>query len=225
MANSYALGSPSGAALVTRTSAGRTRDLYESVSSAPWLESAAISSSDGFAAVPELVRKLMPEAMVMTNTFVATTSADKRIKESGLSLPPPPMPFGDYVEAVKVGRLLFLSGMLPVIGREPKFVGRVGSELSTEAGKDAARLACMAGLSVAREYLGSLDQVTAVAKLGVYIAASGEFKDHPKVADGASEILIKAFGSGMLSGRIVLGVASLPLGLPVLIELVLEVAE
>jgi enamine deaminase RidA (YjgF/YER057c/UK114 family) len=161
----------------------------------------------------------------MSDTFVAPTSAEQRLNDFGLTLPPPPTPFGDYVEAVKVGNLLFLSGMLPVIGREPQFVGRVGGELSTEAGKDAARLACMGGLSAAREYLGSLDKVTAVAKLGVYIATSGDFRDHPKVADGASEVLLKAFGPGMLSGRIVLGVASLPLGLPVEIELVLEVAE
>ncbi len=65
---------------------------------------------------------------------------------------------------------------------------------------------------------------TSVAKLGVYIATEGDFRDHPKVADGASELLVKVFGTGMLSGRIVLGVASLPLGVPIEIELVFEIA-
>lgn len=159
----------------------------------------------------------------MNDTIAQFTGAEQRLKDLGLTLPPPPLPFGDYVEAVKIGSLLFLSGMLPVIGREPQFKGRVGGELSTEAGQDAARLACMVGLSAAREYLGTLDRVTAVAKLGVYIATADGFEDHPKVADGASEILLRVFGAKLLSGRIVLGVASLPLGLPVEVELVLEV--
>ena len=70
----------------------------------------------------------------------------------------------------------------------------------------------------------SLDKITGVAKLSVYIATEGDFRDHPKVADGASELLLKVFGSGMLSARIVLGVASLPLGMPVEIEFVFEIA-
>ncbi len=79
-------------------------------------------------------------------------------------------------------------------------------------------------MSAANAYLGSLDEITGVAKLGVYIATEGDFRDHPKVADGASELLLKIFGAGMLSARIVLGVASVPLGMPIEIELVFEVA-
>jgi enamine deaminase RidA (YjgF/YER057c/UK114 family) len=81
------------------------------------------------------------------------------------------------------------------------------------------------GLSAAKEFLGSLDSVTAVAKLGVYIATEGDFREHPKVADGASELLEKVFGTNKLSTRIVLGVASLPLGMPIEVELVLEVGN
>ncbi len=150
--------------------------------------------------------------------------AEQRLKDLGVTLPPPPTPFGAYVESVQIGRLLFLSGMLPVIDRKPQFIGRLGGELSVEEGRKAAELALLSGLAAAREHLGSLDRVTGVAKLGVYIATAGDFGDHPKVADGASEVLLKVFGPEMLSGRVVLGVASLPLGLPVEIELVLEVA-
>lgn len=83
----------------------------------------------------------------------------------------------------------------------------------------------MSTLSAIKEHLGSLDKVTAVAKLGVYIATEGDFRDHPKVADGASELLLRVFGAERLSGRVVLGVASLPLGMPIEIELVLEIAD
>jgi enamine deaminase RidA (YjgF/YER057c/UK114 family) len=152
------------------------------------------------------------------------TKAERRLSELGIALPPPPTPFGAYVETVKIGNLLFLSGMLPVIGREPQYVGRVGGTLSAGDGRKAAEIACLGALSAAKAHLGSLDKVTGVAKLGVYIATEGDFRDHPKIADGASELLVKVFGAGMLSSRVVLGVASLPLGLPIEIELVFEVA-
>ena len=159
----------------------------------------------------------------------AKASAERELRELGElgeleALPPPPTPFGAYVETVKVGNLLFLSGMLPVLGREPQFVGRVGGALSVENGRRAVELACLNALSAARAHLGSLDRITGVAKLGVYIAVEGDFRDHPRVADGASELLAKVFGAGMLSTRVVLGVASLPLGMPVEIELVFEIA-
>ena len=153
----------------------------------------------------------------------AQATAEQRLSELGVALPPPPTPFGAYVETVKIGNLLFLSGMLPVIGREPQYLGRVGGALSTEDGRKAAEIACLNALSAAKVHLGSLDKIKGVAKLGVYIATEGDFRDHPKVADGASELLLKIFGAGMLSGRVVLGVASLPLGMPIEIELVFEI--
>lgn len=152
------------------------------------------------------------------------TSAEQRLSDLGIALPPSPTPFGAYVETVKIGNLLYLSGMLPVVGREPQYIGRVGGALSAEEGRKAAEIACLNALSAARAHLGSLDKITGVAKLGVYIATEGDFRDHPKVADGASELLVKVFGTGMLSGRIVLGVASVPLGMPIEVELIFEVA-
>jgi enamine deaminase RidA (YjgF/YER057c/UK114 family) len=149
--------------------------------------------------------------------------AEQRLQELGIALPPPPTPFGAYVEAVTIGKLVYLSGMLPVVGHEPQFIGRVGGRLTAEDGRRAAEVACLSALSALRAHLGSLDKVAAVAKLGVYIATEGDFRDHPKVADGASEMLLKVFGEEKLSGRVVLGVASLPLGLPIELELVLEV--
>ena len=153
---------------------------------------------------------------MVTPGHAPAAGAEQRLKDLDITLPPPPTPFAAYVEAVQIGRLLFLSGMLPVVDRKPQFIGRLGGELSVEEGR------ALSALAAVREHLGSLDKVTGVAKLGVYIATAGDFRDHPKVADGASEVLLNVFGPEMLSGRVVLGVASLPLGLPVEVELVLE---
>ena len=149
--------------------------------------------------------------------------AEQRLREFGITLPPPPTPFGAYVEATRTGNLVFFSGMLPVVGHEPRYIGRVGGTLTAEDGRKAAETATLSALAAARDYLGSLDSVVRVVKLGVYIATEGDFRDHPKVADGASEMLLAVFGEEKLSGRVVLGVASLPLGLPIELELVLEV--
>jgi enamine deaminase RidA (YjgF/YER057c/UK114 family) len=151
-------------------------------------------------------------------------SAEQRLKESGIELPTPPEPFGIYAEAVQTGNLLFLTGMLPTVGREAKVVGRIGAELDVEAGRAAARLAAINALAVARQHLGSLDKVTRIVRLGVSVATSGDVRDQPKVADGASELLQDVFGKDKNPSRLVYGVASLPLGVPVEIELIFEVS-
>jgi enamine deaminase RidA (YjgF/YER057c/UK114 family) len=151
-------------------------------------------------------------------------SAEQRLKELGIQLPAPPEPFGAYVEAVLTGNLLFLSGMLPTEGRGAKFTGRVGAELDVEAGREAARLAALNALAVAREHLGSLDRVARVVRLGVSVTTSGDVRDQPKVADAASELLQDIFGKEKSPCRLVYGVASLPLGTPVELEIIFEVA-
>lgn len=156
---------------------------------------------------------------------MAPVGAEQRLKELGVELPSPPTPLGAYVEAVRSGNLVFFSGMLPVVARKPQFVGRIGGGLTVEDGRRAAAIATLNGLSAAKSFLGSLDKVRAIAKLGVYIATEGDFREHAKVADGASELLEKVFGTRKLSPRIVLGVASLPLGVPIEVELVLEVED
>ncbi len=149
--------------------------------------------------------------------------AEQRLEELGIKLPKPPEPFGIYAEAVQTGNLLFLTGMLPTEGREAKFIGRVGAELDAEPGHAAARLAALNGLAVAREHLGSLDRVRGIVRLGVLVATSGDVRNQPKVADGASELLQAVFGKHKNPSRLVYGVASLPLGTPVELELIFEV--
>ena len=150
-------------------------------------------------------------------------SSELRLKELGIKLPQPPQPFGTYAEAVRTGNLLFLTGMLPTEGRAAKFVGRIGAELDVETARQAAHLAALNVLAVAREHLRSLKKVTRVIRLGVSIATVGDVRDHPKVADAASELLQDVFGKDKNPCRLVYGVASLPLGVPVELEVIFEV--
>src|SRR2546430_15235225 len=164
------------------------------------------------------------EAQTVTREGSRPASAERRLKELGIKLPAPPEPFGIYVEAVQTGNLLFLTGMLPTEGRTAKFIGRVGAELDVKTGRKAAYLAALNALAVTREYLGSLDRVTRIVRLGVSVATSGDVREQPKVADGASELLQDIFGKGKNPSRLVYGVASLPLGTPVELELIFEVS-
>jgi enamine deaminase RidA (YjgF/YER057c/UK114 family) len=138
------------------------------------------------------------------------SGAEQRLRELGIKLPAPPAPFGTYVEAVQTGNLLFLTGMLPTEGRIAKFVGRVGAELDVQAGREAAYLAGLNVLAVARKHLGSLDKVSRIVRLGVSVATSGDVRDQPKVADGASELLQSIFGEDKNPCRLVYGVGQSP---------------
>jgi enamine deaminase RidA (YjgF/YER057c/UK114 family) len=150
-------------------------------------------------------------------------TAEQRLRQLGITLPAPPEPFGIYAEAVQTGNLLFLTGMLPTVGREATFIGRIGAELDVRTGRRAAHLAALNALAVARQHLGSLDEVTRIVRLGVLVATSGDVRDQPKIADGASELLQDVFGKDKNPGRLVYGVASLPFGMPVELELIFEV--
>jgi enamine deaminase RidA (YjgF/YER057c/UK114 family) len=167
--------------------------------------------------------KMSPNSKGQTAAGVGSRldSAEQRLKDLGIKLPAPPEPFGTYVEAVQTGNLLFLTGMLPTEGRQAKFIGRVGAELDVEAGCKAAHLAALNVL--AQKHLGSLDKVTRIVRLGVSVATSGDVREQPKIADAASQGLQDVFGRDKNPCRLVYGVASLPLGTPVQLEVIFEV--
>ena len=125
--------------------------------------------------------------------------------------------------AVQTGNLLFLSGMLATSGHTATMVGIVGKDLDVKAGRQAAYTAALNVLALTRKQLGSLNRVSHVVRLGVYVAATADFTEHPKVADAASELLRDIFGEQTVSSRLVIGVASLPLGSPVELEVICEV--
>ncbi|HKW10658.1 MAG TPA: RidA family protein [Gemmatimonadaceae bacterium] len=155
---------------------------------------------------------------------IRSPSAEQRLRELGLTLPTPVEPLGSYVETVQTGNLLFLSGVLPVADGAPRFTGRLGAEIDLEAARAAARLAALNVLAVARQHLGSLDKVTRVVRLSVSVATSGDVRDQPRVAEAASEVLQDVFGREKNPCRSVFGVASLPLGVPIELEVIFEVA-
>jgi enamine deaminase RidA (YjgF/YER057c/UK114 family) len=155
----------------------------------------------------------------------ANGTAEQRLKDLGIKLPRPPTPLGAYVEGVRSGNLLFLSGTLPVEGGVAKFLGCIGGELSVEEGRRATRLATLNALALVKEHLGSLDRVTRVVRLGVSLVTTPEFREHPKVADAASELLVNVFGPDKTSTRLVFGMASLPVGVCVVLESIFEIGN
>ena len=152
-------------------------------------------------------------------------NAERRLQDLGIVLPNAPQPLGAYVEAVQSASLLFLSGMLPVKDGKLQYVGRLGKELDASAGRDALRTATLNALSAAKAHVGSLDRVTRVVSIKVYLATHGDFYNQPIVADAASELFRDVFGEDKMSVRSVVGVATLPLGAPVMLEVVFEVEK
>jgi len=138
---------------------------------------------------------------------------------------PPPTPLGAYVESVRTGNLLFLSGVLPLEEGAPRFRGRIGGELSLDVGRQPVRLATLNALSATKADLGSLDRVTCVARLVVSLVTTSDLTQHPKVADAASELLVAVFGVEKTSTRMVYGVATLPAGVCTIVELIFEVGR
>ena len=150
--------------------------------------------------------------------------AEARIKEIGLALPPPPKPGGNYVPGVRVGNLLFLSGHGPGrVDGVPSARGKVGRDLSIEDGYKVAREVGINLLGTAKALLGSLDKVKRVVKvLGMVNSAEG-FGDQPRVINGFSDLMVEVFGDNGRHARSAVGMAELPSGIPVEIEMILEV--
>ena len=152
-------------------------------------------------------------------------SAAARLRELRIVLPPPPTPLGAYVESSAVGNLLFLSGILPVVNRTLAVKGRLGDGLSVEDGRNAARIAALNALAVARQHVGDLDRVRKLVKLTVLMATTEQFTEHAPVADGASDLFVEIFGPEAGHVRLVYGVQSLPIGAPLIVDTVFEIAS
>jgi enamine deaminase RidA (YjgF/YER057c/UK114 family) len=146
-----------------------------------------------------------------------------RLRELGLVLPQAPSPLGGYVEVSQVGSLLFISGTLPLIDRKLVICGRLGANLSVDQGRQAARLAALNALAAAQEYLGDLNRLKKLVKLSVQLVTTEEFVEHAAVADGASDLFVTLFGTENGHARVVYGVQSLPIGTPVVVEVIFEI--
>jgi enamine deaminase RidA (YjgF/YER057c/UK114 family) len=147
-------------------------------------------------------------------------SAEKKLRELGLTLPAVSAPAGAYVPAVRRGRLAFTSGQLPMKGGELTATGKVPADVPLEAAQAAAAQAVLNALAALAAIAGSIDAIGCVARLNVYVNSSPGFTDQPKVADGASDLLLKIFGDTGRHSRCAVGVAELPLNAPVELDLV-----
>jgi len=150
-------------------------------------------------------------------------SPSSRLNELGIVLPAPPTPLGSYVESSDTGNQLFLSGTLPVVNRKLAIAGRLGENLSVKEGQEAARIASLNALAVAKEHLGHIDRLKKLVKLTVLVATTEQFVEHAAVADGASDLFVQIFGPEAGHVRMVYGVQSLPIGAPVVVETIFEI--
>lgn len=150
-------------------------------------------------------------------------TAEDRLRRAGLELPTVPVPVASYVPAVRSGNLLFISGQGPVRNDRPVFTGKVGSDLTEEEGREAARLCALNLLAVANAELGSLDRISRIIKLLTWVACAPGFERHPYVANGASDLLQDVFGEAGRHARSAVGTNQLPFNIPVEIEMILEV--
>ena len=149
---------------------------------------------------------------------------EEKLRQKGIVLPEPPKPIGTYLPAVRSGNILFVSGMIPKIAGQlssPK--GKVGRDLTSQEGYDAARLCVLNALAAAKTELGGLDRISRVIKVVGYVASAEGFADQPLVINGASDLLVDVFGDKGKHARVSVGVAELPGNVPVEVEVTFEV--
>jgi len=151
-------------------------------------------------------------------------SVEKKLKEMGILLPEAPKPVANYVPAVKAGNLLFVSGHGPYNDGKTVLSGKLGKELNIEEGYKTARNVALNCLASVKGTLGDLDKVKRVVKLLGMVNCTEDFKDQPKVINGASDLLVEIFGDKGKHARSAVGMQSLPNNIPVEIEMILEVA-
>jgi enamine deaminase RidA (YjgF/YER057c/UK114 family) len=151
--------------------------------------------------------------------------AEARLREMKITLPEPAKPVANYVGAVRTGNLLFLAGHGPVRpDGTPSVQGKLGEGISVEQGYQVAREVGMSLLATARASLGSLDKVKRVVKVLGMVNSARDFADQPKVINGASDLIVTVFGEAIgRHARSAVGMAALPMGIPVEIEMILEV--
>lgn len=162
--------------------------------------------------------------MNLTPTPITMDRTLEHLQSLGHTLPDVPAPVAAYVNCVRSGNLLFLSGGLPIDG-ERKILGKIPGEVSIEEGQEAARIIILNRLAVIRDEIGSLDKIRQVVALNGFVNSAPDFFGHPQVINGASELLLEILGDRGKHSRTALGAAALPLNVAVEINLVVEVAD
>lgn len=153
----------------------------------------------------------------------ASGSVEDRLRELGLELPEPPQPVANYVGAVTVGKLVFLSGHGPHWNGELRYRGKLGRDMDVATGQKAAELVMLNLLATLKREIGSLDRVKRIVKLLGMVNSAPDFGEQPKVIDGASNLLTALFGERGRHARSAVGMGALPFGIPVEIEMIVEI--
>ena len=148
---------------------------------------------------------------------------EERLQQLGVSLPTPAAPVAAYVPCVRTGTLVYVSGQVPLVDGKPSHTGHLGDDVGLEDGRAAARTCAINLLAALKAELGELSQVTRVVKVVGFVASAPGFTDMPKVVNAASELFGEAFGDAGRHARSAVGVATLPLGVPVEIEAIVEI--
>lgn len=157
-------------------------------------------------------------------THLPTVDPLANLTRLGYSLPKPPSPVAAYVPSVRSGNLLFVAGQIPLRDGVLLATGSVPTAVSLERARECAVQCALNGLAIAQAATGDLARIGRVVRLGVFVACDASFVDHPKVANGASELLVEVFGERGKHARAAVGAPSLPLGAPVEIEFTFELA-
>ena len=153
------------------------------------------------------------------------SAIERRLRDLGLSLPPPAPPAANYVPYTISGRLLFVSGQLPMQGGGVAVTGQLGRNVGLDQGQAAARLCALNLLAQAKAACrGDLDRLARCLKLGGFVSCTPEFTDHPKVVNGASDLIASALGEAGQHARFAVGCPSLPLNAAVEVEAIFELA-
>lgn len=150
---------------------------------------------------------------------------EERLQQLGLRLPAPPTPVANFVTSVREGKLVYLSGQGPTVDGVPVVQGKLGRNLSLEQGYEAARLCALNLLGVLHHEIGSLSRVRRIVKLLVFVASETGFADQPRVANGASDLLVEVFGERGKHARSAIGTSQLPFDIPVEIEMIAATEE
>jgi enamine deaminase RidA (YjgF/YER057c/UK114 family) len=153
-----------------------------------------------------------------------TGKIEARLAELGLTLPAAPNPVANYVPYAITGNLLFISGQISKAGDGTIVSGTLGSDVTLENGQAAARLCALNILAQAKAALGDLDRIAQVVRLTGFVAATAAFTDHPKVVNGASDLMVEVLGDKGKHTRAAVGVASLPMGSAVEVDAILAIA-
>jgi len=162
---------------------------------------------------------------VLTAYIMQAQTPEERLKEKGIVLTTPSAPVATYVNVVRVGNLLFLSGKGPNKPDGSYVTGKVGKDLTIEQGYDAARLTAINHLAVIKAELGSLNKVKRIVKVLGMVNCTDDFKDQPKVINGYSDLMVEIFGEKGKHARSAVGMNSLPLGIAVEVEVIVEVED